>query len=68
MRASIQCFEALSPPSQADRSEVRIGAGRDHIGKRQIKRPKCSERRPNGPGELLERNLPIRVEQSLSDR
>jgi len=66
--APIQFFEPLAPPGEPDRAKVGVGAGRDHIGEREIEVPKCLECGANARGELLKRDPAVEIERALSDR
>jgi hypothetical protein len=65
---SVQFFEALAPPGEANGAEARIAARRNDICKREIEIPQSRECRPQLPRQLLERDRAVVIERPLSDR
>ncbi|HEX8938112.1 MAG TPA: hypothetical protein VF776_07570 [Sphingomicrobium sp.] len=66
--ATVQLLQPFAPPCQAYRAKVRVTAGRDDIGERQIQCPQRRKCRPQLPRQLLECDLAVVVEPALSDR
>lgn len=64
----IELVQAFAPPGEADGTEPRIAARRDHVRECKIKAPEGRKCRPQLPRQLLERDLAVVIEPPLSDR
>jgi hypothetical protein len=66
--SSVELFQPLSPPGEADRSKRRLGRRGDHVGQRQVEVPECRECRPDGARNGGKRRQAVGIERPLSDR
>jgi len=64
----VQLFEPLAPPGETDRAKARLRARGDNIGKGEIEVPQRGEGGSQIARQLLERDIAIVVELTLSDR
>ena len=65
--AFIELLEPFAPPGEADGAKPRIAARRNDVGECEIQIPQRREGGPYAAGQLLERDLAVVIEPSLSD-